>query len=453
MDPRQRVRAPADRDGGRAARGGARADAGRRHRRAGAAATPSGSVPVVVSNEVGKGERPIAVRRYAACSSPGSGQIGWAEIGGDGPIAAARRRRSRARDAGAVGRRAGRLPRLRRRDRACSTSSRLPAPGNPKAVYRLDLGAGAGWALAAAARARCWPWSAVATWSSSTPRSPLRPARSTPRRAPQGAAAPAVAPPTSPRRQAAGVATEDGNQVLLFDLVAARPCRWWSGRSPVLPDVRESVLVDIAFSPAGDTLWVLSGDTPRSRPIGPNRRELRAIRLASNRRRRGRSSTSPVWSASGARSSRRARPVGRALPLASGGAIRLPPERATVFVTAMGAKRTPPRRTRDMDGAPAPAARDACGTAPRPGPAVFRVGAEDEATVAITAPGASGFPTRSTGAGCWRRRLAADGAVRVVRRRSTAGRGRPRPADVIPAAPGRDAARATRPVPLLRIQP
>src|SRR6185503_16577273 len=50
-------------------------------------ATPSGSQPVVVSNEVGKGERPIAVRRYAAVLAPGAGSIGWAELGPDGPIA------------------------------------------------------------------------------------------------------------------------------------------------------------------------------------------------------------------------------------------------------------------------------------------------------------------------------------------------------------------------------
>src|SRR3954449_12299443 len=50
--------------------------------------TPSGSQPVVVSNEVGRGERPIAVRRYAAVLAPGAGEIGWAEVGADGPIAA-----------------------------------------------------------------------------------------------------------------------------------------------------------------------------------------------------------------------------------------------------------------------------------------------------------------------------------------------------------------------------
>src|SRR4029079_11546164 len=51
-------------------------------------ATPHGAQPVVVSNEVGRGERPIAVRRYAAVLAPGAGEIGWAEVGADGPIAA-----------------------------------------------------------------------------------------------------------------------------------------------------------------------------------------------------------------------------------------------------------------------------------------------------------------------------------------------------------------------------
>src|SRR4029079_8720428 len=49
-------------------------------------ATRSGSQPVVVSNEVGRGERPIAVRRYAAVLAPGAGEIGWAEGGPAGPI-------------------------------------------------------------------------------------------------------------------------------------------------------------------------------------------------------------------------------------------------------------------------------------------------------------------------------------------------------------------------------
>src|SRR6185295_16712999 len=51
------------------------------------AATPSGSQPVVVSNEIGRGERPISVRRYVAVLAPGAGQMAWAELGVDGPIA------------------------------------------------------------------------------------------------------------------------------------------------------------------------------------------------------------------------------------------------------------------------------------------------------------------------------------------------------------------------------
>ncbi len=52
------------------------------------AGTPTGSQPVVVSNEIGSSERPLNVRRYAAVLAAGSGQIGWAEVGADGPIAA-----------------------------------------------------------------------------------------------------------------------------------------------------------------------------------------------------------------------------------------------------------------------------------------------------------------------------------------------------------------------------
>src|SRR5262245_61141788 len=98
-------------------------------------ATPSGSQPVVVSNEVGRGERPIAVRRYAAVLAPGSGEIGWAEVGPEGPIAA-----------GTTPARGGRWLALSSDGRAAyvAETSRsivnvyeLPAAGGPKAVYRL----------------------------------------------------------------------------------------------------------------------------------------------------------------------------------------------------------------------------------------------------------------------------------------------------------------------------
>src|SRR5215831_6645034 len=127
---------------------------------------------------------------------------------------------------------------------------------------------------------------------------------------------------------------------------------------PLAPGVRESILSDLAFAPAGDTLWVLAGDTPRSASVGPQPTELRAIRLASDPRTLVSLTASRTVEIGDAASPGRLG-VGRARPLASGAAIRLPPERNTVFFA--GAARA---------GAGA-------GASTGGGTAIFRVGSED----------------------------------------------------------------------------
>ena len=114
-------------------------------------ATPSGSQPVVVSNEVGRGERPIAVRRYAAVLAPGAGEIGWAELGADGPIAAGATAVRGARWLALSS--DGRAAYLAEASRSIVHVVEMPAPGGPKVVYRLDLGNEPIVALAAAGRA------------------------------------------------------------------------------------------------------------------------------------------------------------------------------------------------------------------------------------------------------------------------------------------------------------
>ena len=75
------------------------------------------------------------------------------------------------------------------------------------------------------------------------------------------------------------------------------------------------------------------------------------------------------------------------MPLVSGAAIRLPPERATVFFAAAA---SPP------DGrAPAAPPGRAAATTSATTAAVFRVGAEDAATVAIAAVARLGMPDLS----------------------------------------------------------
>ncbi len=298
------------------------------------AGTPTGSQAVVVSNELGKSERPISVRRYAAVLAPGSGQIGWAVVGVDGPIAA------------------GATPVPGARWLALSSDGRagyvaearggtidvidLPAPGAPKVIYKLELGSAGGPVLALAAAARA-PVLAVVRANDVVlvdTTSPLHPARSQPRAFPLAVRdAKVAAADISPDGKLLAIATEAGNQRGDARPRASRASCPWPACWPIAPEIRESILCDVAFAPAGDTLWVLSGDTPRSAVVGPEPTQLRAVRLASDSQTLVRMTAARLVEVGEAAAPVRVG-VGRALPLASGAAIRLPPERNTVFLAA-----------------------------------------------------------------------------------------------------------------------
>jgi hypothetical protein len=392
-------------------------------------ATPTGSQAVVVSNELGKSERPVSVRRYAAVLAPGSGQIGWAVVGAEGPIAA------------------GATPVPNARWLALSSDGRagyvaearggtidvidLPAPGAPKVIYKLELGNAGGPVLALAAAARA-PVLAVVRASDVVlvdTSSPLHPARSAPRAFPLAVReAKVAAADISPDGKLLAIATEAGNQVVMLDLGPAGHTPVASVL-PIAPEIRESILCDVAFAPAGDTLWVLSGDTPRSAVVGPQPTQLRAVRLASDSQTLVRMTAARVVDIAEAATPVRVG-VGRALPLASGAAIRLPPERNTVFFAA---------------------AAHAGGTT-----GIFRLDSEDAARVIVTSAARVGRPDISP-EGRWLLAPAAsfDGAVRVL---AAAIDGRPAPAisalpvEAIAALAG-EAPPAGRPAPELRIQP
>jgi hypothetical protein len=393
------------------------------------AGTPTGLQAVVVSNELGKSERPISVRRYAAVVAPGSGQIGWAVVGVDGPVSA------------------GATPVPGARWLALSSDGRagyvaearggtidvidLPAPGAPKVIYKLELGSAGGPVLALAAAARA-PVLAVVRANDVVlvdTSSPLHPARSAPRAFPLAVRdAKVAAADISPDGKLLAIATEAGNQVVMLDLGPAGQAPIASSLT-VAPEIRESILCDVAFAPAGDTLWVLSGDTPRSAVVGPEPTQLRAVRLASDSQTLVRMTAARLVEIGEAAAPGRVG-VGRALPLASGAAIRLPPERNTVFFAA--------------------AAHAGGGTG------IFRLDSEDAATVIVASPARVGRPDISP-EGRWLLAPASspDGAVRVL---AVAIDGRPapagaaRPVDAIAALPG-EGPPAARPAPELRIQP
>ena len=260
--------------------------------------------------------------------------------------------------------------------------------------------------------------------------SPLHPARSAPRALPQAVRdAKIAAADISPDGKLLAIATEAGNQVVMLDLGPAGQAPVASAL-PIAPEIRESILCDVAFAPAGDTLWVLSGDTPRSAVVGPEPTQLRAVRVASDSQTLVRLTAARlVEIGDGRRAGAR-----RRRPRVAAGERRSDP-------LAAGTQHRVLRGRRAARGAAA--GSSGCDS-------------EDAATVIVASPARVGRPDISP-EGRWLLAPAAspDGAVRVL---AAAIDGRPapagaaRPVDALPALPG-EGPPAARPAPELRIQP
>jgi hypothetical protein len=344
-------------------------------------ATAVGPQPVTLSNEMGKAEHPIAVRRYGAVLPAGGGQIAWVEMTSEGPIAAGTTEVPGARLMAMSA--DGRAVYVSPKDQSLVQVIEVPAAGGPKRIdsFRLDLGPEPVTALVAATRAGMLAVVRKADIVLVDISSPLRPARSAPR-----ALAPAVrdaglaAVDLSPDGKYLAAVSREGNRVMLLDLVPR-------GQAPlitelqVLPEVRVAVLLDVAFSPDGQTLWVLAGNTAASRPVGPQPTQVFAVRLTGDAR-----SQVVMSVARGVKVDSAVDPVsigtGRGLPLVSGAAIRLPPERSTIFLTA----RQRQAGAAADDDAQQPTTMPTTPTAS----SVFRIGAEDAASEAATAQGTIG---------------------------------------------------------------
>jgi hypothetical protein len=135
----------------------------------------------------------------------------------------------------------------------------------------------------------------------------------------------------SPDGRLLAFALGEGNRVVLAEVA-----RLGAGDATVVStlvldrDTRAPVLVDLAFAHDGRTLWVAAGDTAESKALGPQPTRLHALRVGEGGRRLELARTVAVEAAGepGRLS------TGRTLPLASGAAVRLPPEKATVYLTA-----------------------------------------------------------------------------------------------------------------------
>jgi hypothetical protein len=101
----------------------------------------------------------------------------------------------------------------------------------------------------------------------------------------------------------------------------------------IVPEVLAPAIADVTFAPDGRTLWLVSGVTAESKTLGPQPTRVHVVRVQSSADGTPELSRARVVDLAAA-----TQPVaivtGRAQPLASGAAIRLPPERALVHVAA-----------------------------------------------------------------------------------------------------------------------
>jgi hypothetical protein len=134
----------------------------------------------------------------------------------------------------------------------------------------------------------------------------------------------------------------EGNKLTLLDLEHP-PAAKLVTSIDLLPDQRLPLVREMAFSTDGETLWIVSGDNAETLPaIQPTR--LTAVRLPFAKDEPKTEGATPVgsrllsvWrtqSVPGASAPLKLT-VARGQPLASGTTIRMPPEKAAVFVTSL----------------------------------------------------------------------------------------------------------------------
>jgi hypothetical protein len=188
-------------------------------------------------------------------------------------------------------------------------------------------------------------------------RDPRAPALYEPMDLPMGAKAPRAIE-LSPDGKLLAVLVAEGNRLVALD-VASPPSSTVVTAVDLLPEQKLPLVRDLAFQPDGETLWIVSGDNEKSLPaVQPTR--LTAVRIMPATeatsptasvapaavtpapppaKKEGSSRLLSVWrtqSVPGA-----AAPihiaVARGQPLASGTTIRMPPEKAALFVTSVTA--------------------------------------------------------------------------------------------------------------------
>ncbi len=320
--------------GGRATAVGARTEGGGIIARV-PTGVPVGDVAIVVATPKGRAEKKFPIRRFAV-------------VVHDGQLLFLRVEKDRAELIGkslpAPGARAVRISSdgaaayvvVNRPDGDYLAAIDLCAPGGPRIASEKKL-AHHGALLASAMDA---PIVAVVGDREITilaTREPRAPALFEPMDLPMGAKGP-HAVELSPDGKLLAVLVSEGNRLVALD-VSSPPNGNVVTSVDLLPDQKLPLVRDLAFASDGETLWIVSGDNDKSLPaLQPTR--LTAVRIlpaekADEAKKNERLVS--VWrtqSVPGAAAPLRIA-IARGQPLASGTTIRMPPDKAAVFVTAL----------------------------------------------------------------------------------------------------------------------
>jgi hypothetical protein len=299
---------------------------------------PVGNTTVVVSQPRGRAQKTFPVRRFAIVAH--AGQVHVLTVDRDAATVVGKPLQvAGAEDVRISGDGAAAYVIARRGDGDWLVAIDLCAPGGPRVATEKKL-PHHGARMASAMDA---PVTAIVGDGEVTivqTRDARAPALFEPMDLPLGAKAPRAIE-LSPDGKLLALLVGEGNRLLALD-VSSPPAADVVTAVDLLPDQKLSLVRDLAFSSDGETLWIVSGDNETSLPaLQPTR--LTALRILAPT---GDAAPPPtkvkerllsVWrtqSVPGA-----AAPihiaVARGQPLASGTTIRLPPEKAAVFVASL----------------------------------------------------------------------------------------------------------------------
>ncbi len=312
---------------------------------------PGGTVPVVVSQPKGRAQKSFPIRRLAVVAH--AGQLTFLRVDKDRaepvgkplPVPGARLVRISGDGAAAYAI-------ANRADGDHLVAVDLCAPGGPRIAVEKKL-AHHGALLAAAMDAPVAAVVGVGEVTVISTRDAVNPALFEPMDLPMGAKGPRAIE-LSPDGKLLAVLVADGNRLVVLD-VTSPPNGGVVTAVDLLPDQKLPLVRDLAFASDGETLWIVSGDNDKTLPaVQPTR--LTAVRILPPEKNETASAaaTPPagarpdepgqksarivsLWrtqSVPGAAAPLRIA-VARGQPVASGTTIRMPPDKAAVFVTSL----------------------------------------------------------------------------------------------------------------------